>query len=212
MKCEFLPQLFSFVGTPRVPKWESKNGGSEAGQGTLPCYMQYSTSWAGLDGTPHGSAAPKRRLGALRMTGTAGTPVDEPPDTNAGDATDKLNQALGHLRHPGSRGKGPGASGPGRNSGRATWRPGRRRAGKAQHGSPQRACITPRSRAPAGTPSLPACGRPRNKPKAAAASPAARGPGPYCCAQGRAWISRSTSFSEEVVHRRPDAGDTSRQR
>ena len=41
LKCEFLPQLFSFVGTPRVPKWESKNGGSEAGQGTT-CTLPYS--------------------------------------------------------------------------------------------------------------------------------------------------------------------------
>ena len=53
LKCEFLPQLFSFVGTPRVPKWESKNGGSEAGQGTLP----YSIVPLGL-----GSMAPRTVL------------------------------------------------------------------------------------------------------------------------------------------------------
>ena len=59
---------------------------------------KYSTSWAGLDGTPHGSAAPKRRLGALRMTGTAGTPVDEPPDTKR-EMRDDKNQVRTPRQH-----------------------------------------------------------------------------------------------------------------
>ncbi len=59
-----------------------------------PAY-KYSTSWAGSMVNPHGSTrtrpaelalgGSKRGMGPLRVTGTAGTPVEEPPETNAGD-------------------------------------------------------------------------------------------------------------------------------
>jgi hypothetical protein len=65
---------------------------------------------------PHGSTrtrpaelalgGSKRGMGPLRVTGTAGTPVEEPPETNA--ATRDKKPRLGHLRHTTSRGKGPG--------------------------------------------------------------------------------------------------------
>ena len=129
------------------------------------------------------------------------TPVAAPKKHKRGRRERRQNQKLGHLRHTGSRRKGPGVGpvlGP-RHEELAD-----RVELRAQHVRAGVSITTSFPSRPQETPSPRACGRPRNKPKAAAASRAARGPGPTPHVPEKCTGSTDPRRSaKKVVHRAP---------